>query len=207
MPINNKRSVVKTSDIRIQENLEAWFQAASRQNIKDGLKWYKDAQLHCIAKAKKFAMKPFDYAEIISITSVNNKWPTNKKDTETVVSAYQAGIAPEAIKISTYHANKFKAFRVLNKAQTLEQTSPKTYAFSMNVGLNSPDHVTIDKHHLRACVTLPSEGVVPEATTSITPKQYKRVEALTAQLAHKQGLKGYQYQAIIWLCIKEAWNR
>ena len=171
------------------------------------MQWYSEAQKHCKLKAKQYGMTTYSYAEIVSITSVNNKWARNKIDAELCVTAYQAGFKPSDIKICTYNSNKEKAFRVLDKTQILGITSPKTHAFASNVGLNSPHHITIDKHHLRACVTKPSEGVVPDVVTSCTAKQYRRIEAITAQLASEEGLKGYQYQAIIWLTIKENWNR
>ena len=205
--MNNKRSVVKTSDKDIADNLKLWFNSASHKNQIEGLEWYSEAQKHCKLKAKQYGMSTYSYAEIVSITSVNNKWERNKIDAESCVKAYQSGLKPRDIKICTYNANKEKAFRVLDKTQILGITSPKTHAFASNVGLNSPHHITIDKHHLRACVTKPSEGVVPDVVTSCTAKQYRRIEAITAQLASEQGLKGYQYQAIIWLAIKENWNR
>jgi len=76
----------------------------------------------------------------------------------------------------------------------------------MNVGLNSPEHITVDKWHLRACVSKPSEGVV-DAVESCTSAQYRRIEALTSKVAKEFGLKGYEAQAIIWVMIKKVWNR
>ena len=76
----------------------------------------------------------------------------------------------------------------------------------MNVGLLSPDHITIDKWHIRACLTQPKHGIVDTVET-VTDKQYRRVEAITAQLAKSCGLKGYEFQAILWVAIKQKWNR
>jgi hypothetical protein len=36
--------------------------------------------------------------------------------------------------------------------------------------------------------------------------QYKRIERLTAQLAKREGFKGYELQAIIWVTIKNNWE-
>ena len=76
----------------------------------------------------------------------------------------------------------------------------------MNVGLNSADHITIDKWHLRACMFSPEEGI-KECVESCTAVQYRRVEKITAKLAKEYDLKGYEFQAIIWVTIKDAWNR
>jgi thermostable 8-oxoguanine DNA glycosylase len=76
----------------------------------------------------------------------------------------------------------------------------------MNVGRLSAKHVTIDKWHVRACLLSPGDGI-EQVTETVTPIQYRRVEAITAQIAEEKGLKAYQLQAIIWVTIKEAWNR
>jgi len=84
--------------------------------------------------------------------------------------------------------------------------SPKIHSFAMNVGLLSADHITIDKWQVRACLTKAKDGVT-DTQTQITGVQYRRLEALTAQLAKKYKLKGYEFQAIVWLTIKSIWGR
>jgi thermostable 8-oxoguanine DNA glycosylase len=76
----------------------------------------------------------------------------------------------------------------------------------MNVGLLSADHITIDKWHVRACLTKPIDGVTDTVET-VTDKQYRRIEAITAQIAKVNGFKGFELQAIIWVAIKATWNR
>jgi len=42
---------------------------------------------------------------------------------------------------------------------------------------------------------------------SVTIKQYRRIEQLTSMVAQEFDLKGYEFQAIVWITIKEAWGR
>jgi hypothetical protein len=42
---------------------------------------------------------------------------------------------------------------------------------------------------------------------TVTDKQYRRIEAITAQIAKLNGFKGFELQAIIWVAIKATWNR
>ena len=76
----------------------------------------------------------------------------------------------------------------------------------MNVGNKSADHVTIDKWHMRASLARPREGITL-TQESPTKLQYKRVEGITLDIARMHKLKGYELQAIVWVTIKEKWNR
>lgn len=201
-----KRTVTKTTDAKIIENLRTYIQAATAQEIAAGLSWYKEAQEFTEQTAKKYSLDPYRVAGVISALSPNNKWERNKLDALTVVKAHLAGIGPESVKVCTYNANKAKAFEIIRGNTEITAKSPKTHSFAMNVGLNSPEHITVDKWHLRACVATASEGV-QECMESCTAVQYRRVEALTAALAAETGYKGYELQAIIWVTIKRIWNR
>jgi len=201
-----KRSVTKITDKDIYENLHNWFAEATDQEFEDGLLWYNEAQIFTKQIAKAYGIEPYKVAGVVSALSPNNKWERNKYDAVTVIKAHIAGIAPEDVKVCTYNPNKMKAFEILRGNTEITSKSPKTHSFAMNVGLMSPDHITIDKWHLRACVTSPSDGIV-DCMESCTGVQYRRLEAITADLAHSLGYKGYEIQAIIWVTIKRVWDR
>lgn len=204
----SKRSVAQLSDVQIKNRLKAWLEIATKHPDvwNAGMDWYREAQDFVFSTSLEFGFKKYEVACIVAILSPNNKWERNKLDTITVLEAYRAGMRPEQIKVCTYNANKLKAFDFLNGNVELSYKSPKTHSFAMNVGLQSPDHITVDKWHLRACVGKPSEGIY-DAVESCTAAQYRRVEQLTAEVAHYYHLKGYQAQAIIWVMIKKIWER
>jgi hypothetical protein len=204
----SKRSVAQISDVQIKNRLKAWMNEALEhpEVWKTGKEWYSEAQDFVFNTAFEFGFKRYDVACIVAILSPNNKWERNKIDTITVLKAYKAGLGPDQVKVCTYNANKKKAFEFLEGNVDLSYKSPKTHSFAMNVGIQSPDHITVDKWHLRACVGRPNEGVY-DAVESCTAAQYRRVEHLTAEVAHSFGLNGYEAQAIIWVMIKKIWNR
>jgi hypothetical protein len=181
-----KLSITATSDAQIRANLNAWFDCASLQNIEDGKAWYIDAQTFCRSLAKEFDVNPYICASVVSCLSPNNKWQRNKIDARAVLVAWQAGLTADSVKVCTYNANKAKAFRVLSEGEAIASSAPKTHAFAMNVGLLSADHITIDKWHVRACLTKPIDGVTDTVET-VTDKQYRRIEAITAQIAKVNG--------------------
>jgi hypothetical protein len=195
-----KLSITKFSDTKIKNRLNYWFSLATQEDINNGKNWYKDAQDFAKYLSETYNIDSYVCASVISALSPNNKWDRNKVDAETVIKAYLNGIAPESIKVCTYNANKNKAFDILN-GKVITEKSPKTHAFAMNVGLLSSDHITIDKWHLRACLTKEKTDVVE----SCTAVQYRRVEKITSQLAKENGLKGYEFQAIVWVIIRNKW--
>jgi hypothetical protein len=201
-----KTTLPTTSDRVIRNNLEAWYAEASKANIKAGKRWYKEAQAFTKKLSKRYGIDSYKVAGVVSALSPNNKWERNKHDAEQVIKAYLDGKQPSDVKVCTYNNNKLKAFGIIRGDETITGKSPKTHSFAMNVGLCSPDHITIDKWHCRACLCKPQQGVT-ETQESPTSVQYRRVEAITAELAHKHKLKGYEFQAIIWLTIKQVWER
>ena len=206
-----KRTVKNRTDKQITNSLRSYLSAATKDEWELGRAWYKEAQYFVNETYKAYAgnipgLTPYKVAGVVSALSPNNRWERNKLDTITVLKAVAIDIAPENVKVCTYNANKLKAFEIARGNTDITVKSPKTHSFAMNVGLNSPDHITIDKWHLRACVTEAGEGI-QDCMEKCTAAQYRRIESITAELAHQHGLKGYEAQAIIWVTIKRIWNR
>jgi len=201
------RTLAKMSDLEIANSLQGWIKIATRKNLRDGKRWYRDAQKFTRHLAKFYDLDRYIVAGCTSALSPNNRWERNKFDVEQMIQAFKWGRSINSFKVCTYGANKRKAWRILSEGATIVAKSPKTHAFAMNIGRLSDKHVTIDMWHIRACLCTTSEGIVDDVTTSITPNQYRRVEAITARVAQENKLKPYQAQAVIWVAIKEAWNR
>jgi len=200
-----KSSIVNFSDTKIKNNLKRWFEASTDLDKTSGKTWYKEAQEFCQYLSNKYEIDSYTCATVVSCLSPNNKWSRNKVDAEAVIVAHKNGLPSDSVKVCTYNANKLKAFRALD-GELIAESAPKTHAFAMNVGKLSSSHVTIDKWHLRACMIRPLDGVQPCVET-LTAKQYRRVERITSQLAETYNLKGFEFQAILWVAIKNKCNR
>ena len=198
--------ITDTTDRKIFNSLDRWIQHANPKQWKAGKVWYTEAQKWCQETAKLHGMDPYKVAGVLSSLSPNNKWARNKIDALKVINAHFHSLPEKSVKVCTYNANKLKAFAILADKVSLSEKSPKTHAFAMNVGLLSPDHITADKWHIRACLVRPEQGVT-ETAESCTSAQYRRIEAVTVELARAYELKGYEAQAIIWCTIKDTWNR
>jgi hypothetical protein len=188
------KKLTKNQLSKVSKNLDHYFNLASSQDIENGLNWYKDANQFCIEQSKLFNLSPFVVASVVSALSPRNKWNTNLKDAITVLSAVKNNISPENIKVSTFHTNKFKAFALVKGLKEISNESRKTYAFVCNVGNLDYTRVTVDVWHLRACFN--------QTCGSVGKLAYDQLERLTISKAKKLGLKGFEYQAIIWNAVK-----
>lgn len=200
----------QTTDIEIKDNLLSWLHLSTPDQVKSGQRWYKDAQSFTKKMSKRYSVDRYKVAAVVSCLSPNNKWERNKVDAEAMLKAWTSGNGLDSFKVCTYNANKHKAWRVLGDEEQdgtyISAKSPKTHAFAMNVGRLSKHHVTIDKWHIRACLCKPKDGIT-ESQESCTEIQYRRLEAITSEVASWHKMKSYEVQAIIWVTIKEAWGR
>ena len=133
---------------------------------------------------------------MVSALSPRNKWERNLHDTRQVLDALRHNIHPEKIKVCTFNSNKYKAFAIGAGLREIKDDSRKTYSFLQNIVNLDPNYVTIDVWHLRACFGKTME-------TGLTKKRYDDIANITIREAKKRGLFGYQYQAIIWECIRD----
>ena len=188
------RKLTKNQLAKVSKNLDHYFNIATDQQINEGLQWYKKANDFCIEQSKVFNVDSFTVASIVSALSPRNKWLTNLKDTVTVLNAVKNGLSPTDIKVSTFHTNKFKAFALALGTVKITNESRKTYSFVCNVGNLDEDRATVDVWHLRACFN--------QTIGALGQIAYDQLERLTISKAKKLGLKGFEYQAIIWASVQ-----
>lgn len=186
----------------LRSNLRHWFRQASTDEFEDGLQWYKRANDAC--KFMSHMAPMLQVAGTVSALSPNNKWARNLQDAANVLAAVVEDRPADSVKVCTYNANKLKAFEIARGNQQILRQSPKTYAFAKNVGELDPEFVTVDVWHLRACQTRSlSRKKVAE---SVTPLQYRIIAEETKKVAQEFGLKGYEFQAIVWVTIRNRWT-
>jgi hypothetical protein len=179
----------------VRKRLRTLFNEATTEQLKSGSAWYKKAHDICLDYAKEFGTTTEVVANVISALSPRNKWERNIEDCYSVMKAVKLGYKPEDIKVCTFNANKYKAFDIARNGARISKSAPKTYSFVRNISALDVHRVTIDVWHLRACFGKTVEG-------GLTPKRYKRLEDITIQEAKKFGLRGYEFQAIIWEVIR-----
>ena len=183
---------------KVKENLLYFYNEAFNDEITipRGKSWYLQANLWCEKLAVNYGITTYKVASVLSALSPRNKWDRNKLDAEAVIKTWRNGGSPEDVSVCTFTSNKLKAFDILNSVAEIEPKSLKTRAFLLNIAYLDPEAVTIDVWHLRACF---DRMIVPK---SLTPTIYKQLQDLTIKLAKERGLKGYEFQAIVWGAVR-----
>ena len=182
---------------KARTRLRTYFDLATEKHIEDGMLWYNQANKLVSDLSLEFEIfTPEQIAGIISALSPRNKWERNIYDTTQVLRAVEKGNGPEDIKVCTFNTNKHKAFEIARGNLRIDHSSRKTYSFVKNIANLDSDYVTIDVWHLRAMF-----GKTVES--GLTPSRYDELAKTTIEEASEVGLLGYQYQAIIWECIRE----
>ena len=183
---------------KIRKNLRAFYKSATEDQIASGLNWYQDANRWCHKMSVQYGFDHEQVAQVLSALSPRNKWNRNKFDAEQVLKAVRSGKGPSDIKVCTFTSNKIKAFNILEGKLDITIDSPKTYSFVKNIAKLDQEFITVDVWHLRACF---NQMINPK---SLTAYRYKQIERVTKQEAAKVGLRGFEYQAIVWETIRES---
>ena len=187
---------------KISRNLDYFFNLATPEDVKQGKRWYKEANQFCIDTAKEYNTDPLKVASVVSALSPRNRWEQNLIDAKKVFQAIQEGKEAEEIKVCTFHKNKFKAFELAKGNIFITEDSPKTYNFVRNIAHLDPTALTVDIWHIRACL----KQFKSISTAQIGKVAYQQIKSLTIKKAEKLGLKGFEYQAILWLSVQNNIN-
>ena len=187
---------------KISKNLDFFFNIATKQDIKAGLSWYKDANKQAVNIAKKYNLDVYKVSQVISALSPRNKWKQNLKDAEKLCEAFTLGLHPVDIKVCTFHTNKFKAFNILANNINITNNSLKTFNFVNNIAYLNNDFLTVDIWHLRACF----KDNISIKNASIGKTAYQQIKRLTIKKANKLNLQGFELQAIIWITTQKYFN-
>lgn len=179
-------------------NILSVYNLATEQDIEEGKAWYQEARLFCRGMARKHGVSLDVVIATLSALSPRNKWAQNLKDVDTVLTAHNAGLGPEAVKVGTFGRNKEKAFTIIREGKpALARTSNKTAAFFDNIRNPESHEVTVDIHAFSIFFGFRAEP------STLTDKQYDTIVSAYRLAAKRVGLKPYELQAVTWV----VWRR
>jgi hypothetical protein len=202
------KTTAKTKSSVIVGNLRAWRALATPEDINAGNIWYNEAHQVAQEISTIIGGTVWQGAAVISALSPMNTWEGNKHNAIELAKCWALGGAISDVSVSTFNANKRKAWEILNNnTKALNQESRKTWSFAKTIELKERAQcVVIDRWHLRACLTR-SKTRRDQLGESVGIPQYDRIERLTMAEASKLGEAPCVYQAIIWCTIKTNWEK
>jgi len=203
------RRLSETSDRAIAARLRSWLRVATDRQRAEGLAWYPMAQEFAANLAARVGITRHAAANVIAALSPRNRWERNLMDAEHLAKAWAAGEPQESVTVCTPHANRRKAWAAL-EGIPISDKSPKCHAFAAAISGLDPARVTIDCWAMRSALVPPGElarlPAPPDCQESPTEVQYRRLERLHLAAAEREGLAGFELQAIVWVAIREAWK-
>ena len=203
------RRLSETSDRAVMARLRSWLRSATDRQRAEGLAWYPAAQQIAATIAARVGITRHAAANVIAALSPRNRWERNVEDSQNLATAWAAGEPQESVTVCTSHSNRRKAWAALH-GEPISDTAPKSHAFSLNISRLDPARVTIDCWAMRSALVPPGElarlTAPPECQESPTECQYRRLERLHLEAAEREGLAGFELQAIVWTAIREAWK-
>lgn len=198
---------------KVKDNLNHWYNLATIEEIRKGRNWYFNAFVEGEFIAITFDIPIEKVIGVIAALSPNNKWERNLKDAYNICDHYNSSANNyDSVKVCTYDSNKKKAIEILNINDNGDENDHfvpeikkilngrKIVSFFDNIvnhelGRKSSKRVTIDRWHLRVCFDQMKE-------VNLTDKIYNELEKITLKKAAEKGLKGFEFQAIIWEVIR-----
>ena len=191
-------------------NILNTFEQATPSEIEAGLNWYADAQAQCAEIAKRTGVSLAVAVGVVAALSPNNKWSRNLADGEKLIRAYIRGEHVESVKVSTYHAMRDKAWRILqatpetdlafgNDAITKILNGRKITAFYLCI--MGAETAVIDGHAYN--IARGERHGLTSNATNIGKKLYVELEEAYRQAGRRLDLRPFEVQAITWT----AWRR
>ena len=108
-----KKQVTLVDHDRMIYNILEVYRDANKTQHAEGLLWYSDAQKAAHNIAVKYNIAVYLVVAVIAALSPNNKWSRNVINADMLIGAFLRGDGIDAVKVSTYHKMKAKAWDIL----------------------------------------------------------------------------------------------
>lgn len=176
--------------------LHAWYRQATAVEREQGITWYADARLEACELADRYGVELGTAAGVIAALSPNSQWSQNLTDADTVLSSRDDSDAFYSVKVTTYNANKRKAFDIAHSEKVFPTLSgPKVTAFYYNI-CGDLSETTVDSHIINAWFGYRRTG---GKLSGVAKSIIDRISSDVRHCARHYGLQPAQFQAIIWL--------
>lgn len=180
-------------------NIMACYRAADCVQVNEGLLWYSDAKQAAHDIAVRHGVPVYIVVAVIAALSPNNKWSRNVVNADALIGAFIRGDGIDAVKVSTYHKMKQKAWDILAARPDYEDAKKmlkgqKITSFFMDI--MGEFNVTIDGHARN--IAYDERVGLTDDRTNIGVREYRAIQAAYEEAARRLRLMPYQLQAITW---------
>lgn len=184
-------------------NIIKYYQEATSIDIRDGKRWYQNANEFCQHLSYKYNLPIEKVAGIVSALSPQNSWEINKSMAETFIQRKGKGRvknrACDQKAKNIYNADDIS--QIENMLSFKEDGAFKTKSFYKNIiNPQCNNSVTIDRHALAVCIQNPERTrALNNMEAKITKRQYEFFQDCYRTAALKLGISPAELQACSWL--------
>ena len=194
-----KKQVTMVDHDRMIYNILEVYRDANKTQHAEGLLWYEQAKREAYHIALKHDVPVYIAVAVIAALSPNNKWSRNVANAATLIAAFMRGDGIDAVKVSTYHKMKQKAWDILAARPDYDGAKAmlkgqKITSFFMDI--MGEFNVTIDGHARN--IAYGERVGLTDDRTNIGVREYRALQAAYEEAARRVGLMPYQLQAITW---------
>ena len=180
-------------------NIMACYRAADCVQVNEGLLWYSDAKQAAHDIAVRHGVPVYIVVAVIAALSPDNKWSRNVVNADALIGAFVNGDGIDAVKVSTYHKMKQKAWDILAARPNYDDAKKmlkgqKITSFFMDI--MGEFNVTIDGHARN--IAYDERVGLTDDRTNIGVREYRAIQAAYEEAARRLRLMPYQLQAITW---------
>jgi hypothetical protein len=194
-----KKQVTLINHDHMVHNIMACYRAADCVQVNEGLLWYSDAKQAAHDIAVGHGVPVYIVVAVIAALSPNNKWSRNVANADALIGAFIRGDGIDAVKVSTYHKMKAKAWDILAARPDYDTAKKmlkgqKITSFFMDI--MGEFNVTIDGHARN--IAYDERVGLTDDRTNIGVREYRAIQAAYEEAARRLRLMPYQLQAITW---------
>lgn len=198
---------------KTRSNILRVYEQATDTEHRQGSLWYPSARRQAELLAQTYGRPVTEAASIIAALSPGVTWQRNLANAEAVMEAVSRGRGPTSVSLSTYPANKKKAFKLAKGGEKWEWLSGcKVNSFRQCILFPlSTREVCVDGHAYSVWAGLRHKLKENEWNTPVPsvpsrifrPKWYSHIANDYRLAADELGIRPCELQAVCWL----TWRR
>lgn len=202
--MSDTRKIAKMSQAHIVINIRNVAEQATQAERDGGKMAYRDYHRIMSDVAKRYGVEVYIVTGVFCALSPNSDWMGNLRSMITMVKGFTDGWPIEDITVTTYHANRERAWRLMQgESFTDVFKGLKVINFFQSiVNPRHPEAVTVDGH-IANVVRNQKNGMW---YSGLNNTEYKRVKTAVQKVALDMRLLPSQLQAILWFTWKRIHN-
>lgn len=162
-----------------------------------GYRWYHDVRGWAYQQANQFSLSPWQVAAVTAALSPRMPWSNNQKAARLVLLVWAGGGDwQDALSLPGLKRSLANAWKILTGDSLNGLAGPKTTAFADNIAFVDSQAITVDTWAVRAA----REDWLCKA--SDVTRHYTEYADAYREGARVVGLRGYEFQAILWVWVR-----